>query len=244
MKNTDPPPVSVIIPVYNSERFLAQAIDSVLSQTYHAFELIVVDDGSSDQSREIALSYPVIKYVYQQNSGVAEARNRGIEIARGKFLAFLDSDDLWLPEKLSLQMKAFDNDPSLEIVTGYIEQFVSPEIDTQTAKRYSFPDRPLVGYSPSAILIKLSALKKTGLFHEDFQGGEVISWFAHIYEKEVNILILPDVVAKRRIHGNNLSIRKKPGKEKTITRILKSSLDRRRAEKQDEDDSHNNSVSK
>jgi len=244
MKNNDPPPISVIIPVYNSEHFLAQAIDSVLSQTFQAYELIVIDDGSSDQSREIALSYPVIRYIYQHNLGVAAARNRGIQIARGKFLAFLDSDDLWLPEKLSLQMEAFEIDSSLGIVTGYMEQFISPETDKQTAKRYSFPDRPLIGYSPSAIMIKRSALKKTGLFHEDYQGGEAISWFANIFEKEVNIFILPDVVARRRIHGNNLSIKSNPGKEKAITRILKSSLDRRRAKKQNEDDSYKENNSK
>ena len=237
-KNTTSPSVSVIIPVYNCERFLAQAIESVLSQTYHANELIVVDDGSSDRSREIALSYPGIKYLYQQHSGVAEARNRGIHNACGNFLAFLDSDDLWLPEKLSLQMRAFNNDSSLDIVTGYMEQFVSPKLDNQTTKKYSFPDRPLVGYSPSAILIKRGALKKTGLFHEDFTGGEAISWFAQVFEKDVNILILNDVVARRRIHGNNLSIRKNPEKESTITRILKASLDRRRAKKQNEDDSY------
>ena len=232
-KKTDPTLVSVIIPVYNSENYLAQAIESVLSQTYRPFELIVVDDGSSDRSREIAISYPQVKYSYQQNSGVAEARNRGIHNSRGKYIAFLDSDDLWLPEKLSLQIAAFGNDSSLEIVTGYVEQFVSPEIDPDTAKRYSFPDRPLVGYSPSAIMIKRSALEKTGVFHEDFQGGEVISWFTNVFEKRVNILVIQDVVARRRIHGNNISIRKKPGKEKTITRILKSSLDRRRAKKTD-----------
>lgn len=234
--NTDPPQVSVIIPVFNSESYLAQAIESVLSQNFHSFELIVVDDGSTDHSREIALSYPQVKYCYQQNNGVAEARNRGIQISRGDFLAFLDADDLWLPEKLSLQIAAFGNDSSLEIVTGYVEQFVSPEIDPDTAKRYSFPDRPLVGYSPSAIMIKRSALEKTGVFHEDFQGGEVISWFANVFEKRVNILIMQDVIARRRIHGNNISIRKKPGKEKAITRILKSSLDRRRAKRQIEDE--------
>lgn len=236
INNNDPPLVSVIMPVYNSESYLAQAIDSVLSQTYHDYEIIVVDDGSTDHSREIALSYPQIEYVFQKNCGAGEARNRGIAISRGKFLAFLDSDDLWMPEKLSLQIKTFNNDPSLEIVTGYVEQFVSPEIKTQTDTRYSFPDRPLIGYSPCAIMVKRSALEKTGLFHEDFQGGEAISWFANVFEKDVNIFILPDVLARRRIHGKNLSIRKRPGKEKTITQILKSSLDRRRAKKQVEDE--------
>lgn len=235
MKKTDPPLLSVIIPVFNGERYLSQAIESVLAQTFQSFELIVIDDGSTDRSRETALSFPQVEYVYQKNSGAGEARNRGIALSRGTFLAFLDSDDIWLPEKLSMQMAAFENDPSLEIVTGHVEQFVSPEIDQDTAIRYSYPDRPLIGYSPSAIMIKRSALEKTGLFHEDYQGGEAISWFTSVFEKDIKIYVLKEVVARRRIHGNNLSIRKSQGKEKTITQILKASLDRRRAMKNNED---------
>jgi glycosyltransferase involved in cell wall biosynthesis len=235
-EKSNPPLVSVIIPVYNCETYLAQTINSVLSQTHRADELIVVDDGSTDRSREIVLNYPEIKYIYQENSGAAEARNRGIKESHGNYLAFLDSDDLWMPEKLFLQIKVFSNDPSLDIVTGHVEQFVSPDMDPQIASRYAYPDRPLIGYSPSAIKIKRSALAKTGLFHEDFQGGEAISWFANVFERDVNIFILPDIISRRRIHGNNLSIRKSQGKEKTITQILKLSLDRRRARKRTDDD--------
>jgi glycosyltransferase involved in cell wall biosynthesis len=221
-------PVSVIIPVYNSEKYLSEAIESVLAQTYQAFELIIIDDGSSDRSREIATSYPMVNYIYQQNSGVAAARNKGIKIAKGDFLAFLDADDLWMPEKLALQMEAFARDPSLEIVTGYVEQFISPELAPEIARKYSFPDRPLQGYSPGAITIRRNTFKKTGLFHEDFQGGEAISWFAYLLEQDVKMFCIPEVVTKRRIHGGNISLQNKDGKEKTIIHILKETLDRRR----------------
>ncbi len=223
-----PPPVSVILPVYNGERYLAEAIESVLSQSYQSFELIVIDDGSTDRSREIAQSFPLIKYVFQANRGVAAARNRGIEISRGEFLTFLDADDLWLPEKLALQMEAFEYDPALEIVTGHVEQFVSSELDLDAAKKYSFPDKPLPGYSPIAIMVKRSAFEKTGLFHEEYQHGEAISWFSYALYKHTHILVLQDVVARRRIHGDNISLIKINEKSSVILRILKHSIDRKR----------------
>jgi glycosyltransferase involved in cell wall biosynthesis len=224
-------PVSVIIPVYNGQQFLAEAIESVLAQTYHSYELIIVDDGSTDRTREIALSYPAVKYVYQANSGTASARNRGIQTAQSDLLAFLDADDLWMPDKLSLQIKAIESDTALEIVTGYIEQFVSPELDPLAAQRFSFHNTPLPGYSPTAILIKRSVINKIGPFHEDRARGEAISWFIDVLEKKPNILILPDVVARRRIHGKNVSIIDQDHKDREIIRILKNAIDRKRAGK-------------
>lgn len=231
-KNELKQPVSVIIPVYNSEKYLAEAIDSVLAQTYQDFELIIIDDGSSDHSREIATSYPKVNYVYQENRGVAAARNRGVQLAKGDFLAFLDADDIWLPNKLAIQMRVFAKNPSLEIVTGYVKQFISPEIEPEIARKYIFPDRPLQGYSPGAIIIKRQTFEKTGLFHEDFQGGEAISWFAQLLEKDINMFCIPEVVTRRRIHGGNISLQNKEGKEKTIIHILKETLDRRRSKDQ------------
>ena len=228
-RNGSPPPVSVIIPVYNGEHYLAEAIESVLNQSFQAFELLVIDDGSTDKSGEIACSYPRVRYIHQNNRGVASARNRGIHNSQGTFLTFLDADDIWLPEKLALQIKAFDHDTSLEIVTGYVEQFVSPEIDDQIAKKYSFSSRPLAGYSTSAMIIKKTVLNKTGLFHEDLHEGETISWFANIFEKDLKIIILPQVVTKRRIHGGNLSLLDQPNKNKILIQILKKSIDRKRA---------------
>ena len=235
--NDNPQTVSVIIPVYNSEQFLAEAIESVLAQTYPANELIIVDDGSTDRSREIAVSYPEVTYIYQSHIGVATARNRGIQESRGHYLAFLDADDVWLPDKLSLQIRAFNNDQTLEIVSGYVEQFVNQELDAPGEKKYAFPDRPLAGYLPSAILIKRSVFNKTGLFHENYQVGEAISWFSHALEMDVNLLILPNVVARRRIHGNNLSIINQNDKSSEMIRILKYLIDRKRAKKLRESDS-------
>jgi len=98
------PLVSVVIPVYNAEPFLREALDSVLAQDYEPFEVIVVDDGSTDGSGTIARSYPEVRYLRQENQGPAVARNAGIAAAQGEFLAFFDADDVMLPNKLSVQV--------------------------------------------------------------------------------------------------------------------------------------------
>lgn len=115
--NTLTPRVSVIIPVYQGDRFLTEAVESVLNQTYTHYEIIVIDDGSTDNSHKILEPYfDKIHYVFQKNQGVAAARNYGIKIAKGELIAFLDQDDLWCPDKLALQVACFDTQPKLEIV--------------------------------------------------------------------------------------------------------------------------------
>jgi glycosyltransferase involved in cell wall biosynthesis len=114
----NPPLVSVIIPTYNSARYIEEALESVFEQTFQDFEIIVVDDGSSDETREILKKYgDRVKYLFQENSGPAGARNRGISNARGKYIAFLDADDLWLPTKLEKQLSLFRQRAHLGMVT-------------------------------------------------------------------------------------------------------------------------------
>src|ERR1044072_1619841 len=105
--------VSVIIPVYNGGRYLRAALESVFAQTYRPIEVIVVDDGSADDSGLIAQSFPEVRHMRQQNQGVAAARNNAIAASRGEFLAFLDQDDLWTPEKLRLQIGYLLTHPEL-----------------------------------------------------------------------------------------------------------------------------------
>ena len=115
--------ISVIIPVYNCDRYLAQAIESVLAQTYQPMEIIVVDDGSTDNSGAVAKNFgSSVRYYFHDNSGLGATRNRGIELAQGNFLAFIDADDLWVENKLSHQIAAFETNPQLDIVFGLAQQ--------------------------------------------------------------------------------------------------------------------------
>ena len=113
------PRVSVIVPVYQGDRFLAEAIESVLNQSYTNYEIIVINDGSTDNSRDVLLPYlEKIRYVYQENQGVAAARNLGIQMAKGEFIAFLDQDDFWFADKLALQVAGFQAQPTLGILNS------------------------------------------------------------------------------------------------------------------------------
>src|ERR1043165_3045241 len=120
------PLVSVIIPVYNGARHLRAALESVFAQTYRSFEVIVVDDGSVDESAIIAQSFPEVRYIHQTNCGVAAARNHGIEAARGEFLAFLDQDDLWTPDKLRLQIEYLLSHPEIGYTLTRQKFFLDP----------------------------------------------------------------------------------------------------------------------
>jgi glycosyltransferase involved in cell wall biosynthesis len=111
------PLVSVVIPVYNCDRYIVQAVESILNQTYSAYEIIVIDDGSQDHTSHVLQPYKNrIRYVYQDNQGVSVARNHGIELSKGEFVAFLDADDVFLPDKLAVQLAVFMANPTLGIV--------------------------------------------------------------------------------------------------------------------------------
>ena len=109
--------VSVIIPAYNGAAYIRQAVESVLNQTYSHYEILIIDDGSTDNTRSVLEPYlDKVQYIYQENRGVAVARNRGIEISKGEFVAFLDQDDFFMPHKLALQVACFELQPSLGMV--------------------------------------------------------------------------------------------------------------------------------
>jgi glycosyltransferase involved in cell wall biosynthesis len=226
------PRVSVIIPVYDCERFLAEAIDSVLDQTYPPFETIVVDDGSTDRSADIARSFaPRVRYCYQLNSGIGAARNSGADLANGELLAFLDADDRWVAEKLAKQLAAFENDPELHMVFGQARQLrngVAWErgIDEKTCH----PVGLMPGIVPGTMLIKRASYFRVGPFRTDLKVGEFIDWYSRAVEASLRSLTLPDLVLWRRLHDTNQGIRER----QAITDyalVLKASLDRRRMAK-------------
>ncbi len=228
MTNTNPL-VSVIIPVYNCDRYLAQAIESVLAQTYQPIEIIVVDDGSTDNTSEVAKSFgAAVQYYFQINSGSAAARNRAIELAKGDFFAFLDADDLWVEDKLTRQMAAFANNPNLDIVFGQVQQFITPELPDHFKEKLHCPPELMPGHIPSALLIKRESFFRVGLFETQWKLAEFASWQVRVTELGLQTIVLPDLVAKRRLHETNKGIQQRQYQTEYI-RILKASLDRRRA---------------
>jgi len=221
--------VSVVIPVYNGAGYLAEAVESVLSQSYRPIEVIVVDDGSTDESAEVARAYiPKVRYCYQPNGGTAASKNRGVQLAEGRFLAFLDADDLWEADKLSLQMAAFDADPQLDMVFGQMRHFISPDLDEASARRLVCPAELMPGYSADTMMIKYDSFLKVGLFDVQCRRGSFIDWYLKATDLSLKSVILPDLMARRRLHTTNHGIQKR-NLATDYVRLLKRSLDRRRA---------------
>jgi glycosyltransferase involved in cell wall biosynthesis len=224
------PTVGVVIPVHDGERYLAEAIESVLAQTHRQIDVIVVDDGSSDDSAAVAESYaPRVRCFSQEAAaGIGAARNRGVEMARGAYLAFLDADDLWERRKLELQLRAFELEPRPDLVFGRMRQFKSPDLDDATATRIRCPDGLQPGYLPSGLLAAREAFERVGPFATGLRVGEFIDWMARARELGLCEVVLPDHVLWRRLHGSNQGVRHRRDIA-DFAHVLKASLDRRRA---------------
>jgi glycosyltransferase involved in cell wall biosynthesis len=223
--------VSVIIPVYNYDRYLGEAIESVLGQTQQHLEVIVVDDGSTDRSGEVAKSFAErgVQYCHQVHAGIGPARNTGVKLAQGEYLAFLDADDRWPLAKIERQLNAFDTDPALEMVFGQALQLQNGPEWEAAVKDYK-PSVPgmVPGMVPGTMLIKRDAFFRVGLFKGDLKVGEFIDWYARAVELKVRSLLMPDLFLWRRIHASNQGVRERQSVS-DYARVLKAKLDRQRA---------------
>lgn len=228
VKNVDKPLVSVIIPVYNCDRYLEQAIRSVLDQHYRPLELIVVDDGSEDHSADIAQSFKEVRYLHQPNQGVAAARNTGIAGAHGEFLAFLDADDLWPPNKLSAQVLYMLEHPQTGYTLTSLVNFLEPGTDWPSWANNDPRSEGQNAYSPCTLLARKTVFDCIGNFDSRYKIGEDTEWFVRAKDAEIPFMILSDVVVQRRIHGANLCYEKSALRKHTLMEILKASVDRKR----------------
>lgn len=223
------PLVSVVIPVYNRAAYVGDAIRSVLAQAHRPLQIIVIDDGSTDDSASVIGAFgEAVEYYYQPNSGIARTRNRGVMLARGAYLAFLDSDDLWSADKLAVQLVVLEARKELDAVFGMVRQFISPELSVEEQARIRCPEGAMAGYVPSAMLIRREAFMRVGLFDTDYTVGEFIAWYLRAIEAGVKGELMQQHIAlARRIHKTNIGIEATDA-HKDYIRILKASLDRRR----------------
>jgi glycosyltransferase involved in cell wall biosynthesis len=220
--------ISVMIGVYNGELYLAEAIESVLGQTYSPTELIVVDDGSTDRTGEIARKYmPLLRYDYQPNGGMGSARNRAVQLARGAYFAFLDADDRFTSKKLECQMAAFDDDPELDVVFGHMREFISPDIDEEAAHLLRPPVEKAVWRTPNLMLVKRQAFFRVGPFSTTLKVGIGLDWYARANECGLKMAVSPSIVLERRLHAQNNGIRERNSRPQYL-HVLKAAIDRRR----------------
>jgi glycosyltransferase involved in cell wall biosynthesis len=226
--------VSVVIPAFNAEAFLAQAITSVLSQIHERVELIVVNDGSTDRTGSIADSFddPRVTLVSGPNRGLSRARNTGLERAKGEAIGFLDADDYWLPRKLGVQLAAFAEYPTL-VAVGTLMRYESAQgrILGTAGQPVSREEQDLVArarlmpFPISSILFRTNVVTDLGGFDEelrDAQDLELLSRVASVGD----IRCVPEVMGAYRIHGNSMSARDL-GLQRANTRFIRARLDER-----------------
>lgn len=215
------PTITAIIPTYNRANYICEAIDSVLAQSHPLDEIIVIDDGSTDNTRELLDSYGNrIEYFSQCNRGPGAARNYGMRVAKGDFLAFLDSDDVWVPDKTRIQLQMFNNFPDLDIVFGDMANFSQdrdnnvPEIKNRQIHDYCAAHSSHIEHildclvidniiPTPTVIIRKSCISKIGFFDDRFTIAEDFDYWLRA-ARCCRFGFTNAVLIKRRRHGNNL----------------------------------------
>jgi glycosyltransferase involved in cell wall biosynthesis len=224
------PLVSCILPVFNCERYLAEALDSVFAQDYRPLEIVVVDDGSTDGTPAVIAAYSDrLRAIRQDNAGPSAARNQGIRIARGEFIAFIDADDRWHPQKLARQMARFAARPELDLCCTWARNFWIPELREEEAQ---FREHRIAGPLPGYLAATLVARRRVFDAIGDFDAARLFShsteWFLRAAEHGCVTELLPDVLYARRIHFANRSRQLNAASRDEYLDLVKQHLDRRR----------------
>ena len=210
------PRVSVIMAIKNSERFLPEALASIAAQTFTDYEIIIVDGHSSDSGPEIARSHPRTCVIQQRGFGFANAWNDGIAEARGSFITFLDSDDLWTPCKLSAQLDVFDRQPATEYVFGRVAFFLDAHVPLPRGFRPELLSNDYLSHMTGASMVRRETVVRMGPFRANLTIASDIEWFARLRDTAITGMV-DKVLLRKRLHGDNLS-------HTTSRQLLKSEI--------------------
>jgi len=214
--------ISVVIPVRDGAPLLGQALQSVEAQTIGRCEVLVVDDHSRDGLDAVVAAFPQVRLLRSPGEGAAAARNFGAMHATGGFLAFLDADDLWPPQRCERLLDYFAAHPEVELVAGAMQQFrgmADAGLDPIGA--------PVPSRLPSTSLLRREAFARVGEFSEAFKVGETIEWWSRAVDAGLRCAAIPDVVLCRRVHESNLG-RTATQPERAYLDMLHAVLQRRR----------------
>jgi glycosyltransferase involved in cell wall biosynthesis len=235
---TEGPLVSVVIPAYNAERYVGEAIESVLAQAYSSLELIVVDDGSSDGTAEVVAGYSEATLIAQENSGPSAARNRGFAASAGEVVAFHDSDDAMTPDKLSVQVGHLLEHPSVGCVLAEQEVLVEPGAElpfwiegskaptVMPPRPAELADEPMV--HPMTMVVRRAAFEQVGGFDESMRVAEDFDWMLRASEQGIEIARLSSVLLRRRVRADSLTQDAEAARA-GFFRAFKARIDRHRA---------------
>ena len=222
--------VSVVIPARNEESLIAEALESIARQTRSPAEVILVDDGSTDRTVEVARKVmPSLRIVMRPPLGAAAATNYGIREASEPLLAFVDADDLWTPDKLELQLSILEADPEVAAVLGHVESFVCPRADGHA---FRVPEKQ-AGWSLCALLIRRETFERVGSFAENLHIGYGIDWFDRARRQNVRFELPEQTVFHRRLRPGSLS-QQPADKHRGYLEIAHRAIRRRREARPDQ----------
>ncbi|CAH0997924.1 Undecaprenyl-phosphate 4-deoxy-4-formamido-L-arabinose transferase [Emticicia aquatica] len=219
--------ISVIIPVYNAELYIKECIDSVLNQTLPPQEIIVINDGSSDNSFSILQSYGhKINLFNQENKGLAATLNAGIKYAKNEWITFLDADDYWHPQNLAWKNEFYQANPDTLICFAWLKQFISPEQSDEVKAGIFCPTEAEKGWVKPTMIVHRSIFEKVCYFNESLRLGDFIEWFSKVQEHGIKYDIINKVVLYRRLHRKSLS--NDVRSQTDFVKLLKAKIDRQR----------------
>jgi len=219
--------VSAVIPVYNGEAFLSEAVESIRQRGYRPLEIIILEDGSTDNTKRIARGLNGdVHYIYRPNSGLPAARNRGLQISQGNVIGFLDVDDLWRRDKLECQLAHLNEASSADIVIGYTRILMLMDIVEGKHIFKKWAD-PIFALSVGSALFRRSVFETVGCFDEARRYCDDWDWFMRARECGVTMLVHTEVTQFYRRHVRNMTNQEKLGNH-YFTKMLKKSVDRRR----------------
>ncbi len=206
-----PPLVSVIIPVKNGATYLGEALDSVARQTYEPLDVIVIDDGSTDNTAQIVdtffsnstLSW---RYVFQENQGLAAARNHGLKLAQGEFITYLAHDDIWTPDKLTHQINYLIAHPEIQYTVCRIKFFLEPGHEIPTGFRPELLQQEPAAYIPETLAARHHLFEQIGQFDLTLSPSDDVDWFARVFDAGILGYVAPQVLLHKRVHNANISL--------------------------------------
>jgi glycosyltransferase involved in cell wall biosynthesis len=235
---SDTPPVTTVIAAFNAERFLGEAIESAFAQDYEPHDVIVVDDGSTDRTADVARSYERAKLIRQSHRGLAAALNAAIAAAEGEVIAYLDSDDLMPPGRLRTQVRYLLDHPEAGAVLGLQELLVEPGVDphpglgpdaSTSADAPDEEDLPFEGrYVACSMAAWRRAFEKVGEYDTAFHHQMDVDWLMRLMESDMTVGTIDEVMVIRRVHGANYSY-DQDAQRRFLFKAFKARIDRRRA---------------
>ena len=218
------PRVSVLIPCYNAAQYLEAALNSVLAQTYTDYEIIVVDDGSTDDTAQVAARYPQVRYIRQEHRGVSAARNTALAQAQGRLIAYLDADDLWLPDKLEKQVNYLNSHPDCQVVYTQVQNFFDGDPDTMSQRQRQLLNAN-TDQNVASACIRRELYDVHGMYREDLSYGEDTHWVLRVCAAGVDMKhYIPEKLYRRRIHDRNISLRHEKTGQKEILSLLADAI--------------------